>query len=78
MATPSMLIKTAASFAIVIESCPRRAPKKSTNREMGAEGAVLVPPLIIVNEEDQPVLLPSLIVADGGDQPVLVPLLIIA
>ena len=35
MATPSMLIKTVASFAKVIESSPRRAPKKSTNREMG-------------------------------------------
>ena len=51
MATPAMLMKTATSFAIVIESCPRRAPKKSVNRPDVEVRTVVLATLVFARAE---------------------------
>lgn len=51
MAAPAMLIKTATTFAIFIESWPRRAPKKSVNNPDVEVRTVVLATLVFASAE---------------------------
>jgi hypothetical protein len=51
MAAPAMLIKTATTFVIFIESCPRRAPKKSVNNPDVEVRTVVLATLVFASAE---------------------------